>query len=95
MHKKRIRLQCSGCGQFFLLSPKESKPSKNQNTYCKKCKPNQGTNTHMILIEVQEHAHLLNLYHSLYTFTTEPNEFSQQVFITALKECNMFFTGGH
>ncbi len=94
MYKKRIRLKCCGCGQFFLVSGKTAKISKGQNAFCNSCKPSKVASSQMILIEVQEHAHLLQLYYSLYTFATIPSEENQKNCATALNECNIFFSGG-
>lgn len=94
MYNKRVRLQCNSCDQFFLVSPLKYQGDARKNPLCRACKPPQGKNSQMILIEVQEHNHLLLLYQAAYNYDHKQDSGSREQYVHALAECNRFFSGG-
>lgn len=94
MYNKRVRLQCSSCDQFFLASPAKYQGDARKNPLCRACKPPQGKSSQMILIEVNEHSHLLHLYQAVYTYEHKQDSRSKEQYAHALAECNRFFSGG-
>lgn len=89
--QQRIRLKCTACRRHYLVS---YTPLPLKSPYlCSLCQKPPQLAGQMILIEVQEHWHLLQLYQANFAEMEFPDPHNTEKRIAALTACNLFFSG--
>ncbi len=91
MAQKRLPVRCTFCNQYFLVRKEEAALGKPHA--CLSCETTAHKSRKMILVEIKEHQHLLNLYHAVYNAAEKPTERHLEQSKRALDDCNRFFSG--
>ncbi len=83
---------CGSCARF-----PDARPEHDSSEAYKRClsySPIGVATKRMMLVEREEHDHLLRLYEAVYHNATTPDTQTAGVFRRRLEACNRFFSGG-
>ena len=83
---------CGSCSRF--LRERQEHDSSEAYRRCLHYAPVGGPDKRMMLVEREEHSHLLRLYEAVYNNVASPTTESAGVCRRWLEACNRFFDGG-
>lgn len=83
---------CASCSKFSAERPEHE--SSEAYRRCLNYAPGGSPGKRMMLVEREEHSHLLQLYEAVYNHTAAPTAKNIGDFRQRLEACNRFFSGG-